>query len=76
MYGTIEPVRGFGAVKSSVAAQLNPIGDGGEKIGAHFLSGKEAAAQIESTTSQLRVPIITCNQQQLRWMRGADLPIE
>ena len=40
MYGTIEHVRGFSAVKSRIATQSDLDGDGdGDEVNTHFLSG-------------------------------------
>lgn len=59
----------------SSATQPN-LGGEDDEVDAYFLSSEEAAARIECTERQLRVPIITYNQQQFRWTRGAGRPIE
>ena len=59
----------------SSATQPNLDGDDDE-VDAHFLSGEEAAIRLERMTRQLRIPIITCHQQQFGWTRGVGRPIE
>ena len=59
----------------SLATQPNLVGGDGE-VDAYFLSDEEAATRMECTTQHLRVPIITCDQQQFRWTPGGGRPIE
>jgi len=59
----------------SAASQPNLDGND-EEVDAYFLTGEEAAAQVECTKQQQGIPIITCDQQQFKWRRDDGRPIE